>query len=142
MLDKSWYGKIVNFLINVFLGIVLVLVGLLLSGKLQPMLFVQSFVVSMGVGYLVCDLIPAPAWGQKLVGKLQINNKLACHLISSIVGALVLITCISFFCQFVSVGSIIFAVWPKALPYLWISGYLVIVIFMPLCQKAADILTR
>lgn len=48
MLDKSWFGKIFNFLINICLGIVLVFVGLTLSGNLQPIVFLQSFVVSMG----------------------------------------------------------------------------------------------
>lgn len=142
MLDKSCFGKIVNFSINICLGIVLVLVGLILSDNLQPMMFIQSFVVSMGVGYLICDIIPAPMWGQNLVKKMNITNKLIAHLISSAVGALILITCISFFCQFVAVGGALFQVWPKALPYLLGSGYLVIVLFMPVCQKIAEILTK
>ncbi len=142
MLDKSWTGKIINFLINVFLGIVLVLVGLLLSGNLTPLMFAQSFIVSMGVGYLICDFIPAPMWGQKLVAALGIKNALLGHLISSAVGAVVLITCISFFCQFVAVGDLLFVVWPHALPYLIASGYVVIVIFMPICQKIALALTE
>lgn len=96
MFDESWIGKIINFSINVFLGIVLVLVGLILAG----------------------------------------------HLLSSAVGALVLITCISFCCQFVAVGNLLFIVWPKALPYLLASGYVVIVVFMPICEKIAVALTR
>lgn len=142
MFDMASFGKIINFSINVFLGIVLVLVGLLLSGNLTLLMFVQSFVVSMGVGYLICDLIPAPMWGKKLAEKLGVKNKLAAHLLSSAVGAGVLITCISFCCQFVAVGSLLFVVWPKALPYLLFSGYLVIVFFMPVCEKIAVALTK
>lgn len=142
MFDELWIGKIINFLINIFLGIVLVLVGLALSGNLKPLMFIQSFVVSMGVGYLICDLIPAPQWGQKLVQHLNIKNKLAGHLLSSAVGALVLITCISFFCQFVAVGNLLFIIWPKALPYLLASGYVVIVVFMPICEKIALAVTK
>lgn len=142
MFDRSCIGKIINFSINVFLGIVLVLVGLILSGNLKPLMFMQSFVVSMGVGYLICDLIPAPQWGQKLVQALNIKNRFIGHLLSSAVGALVLITCISFFCQFVAVGNLLFIVWPKALPYLLASGYVVIVVFMPICEKIGMILTK
>lgn len=142
MFDKSWTPKLINFFINIFLGVVVVAVGLILSGNLTPMMFAQSFVVSMGVGYLICDLIPAPMWGQKLVAKLGIRNKVAGHLLSSAVGAVVLITCISFFCQFVAVGELLFVVWPHALPYLIASGYVVIVVFMPVSQKMAEALTR
>lgn len=142
MFDRSYFGKIINFTINIFLGIVLVLVGLSLSGNLKPLMFIQSFVVSMGVGYLICDFIPAPIWGQKLVKALNIKNKIAGHLLSSAVGAIILITCISFFCQFVAVGNLLFIVWPKALPYLLLSGYVVIVLFMPLCEKIAKVLTE
>lgn len=142
MFSQSSFGKIINFPINVFLGIVLVLVGLSLSGNLTGLVFVQSFVVSMGVGYLICDLIPAPMWGKKLVEKIGIRNKFGAHLLSSAVGAAVLITCISFCCQFVAVGELLFVVWPKALPYLLLSGYVVIVVFMPICEKIAVALTK
>lgn len=142
MLDQSYFGKIINFSINVFLGIVLVLVGLVLSDNLTMLTFVQSFIVSMGVGYLICDFIPAPVWGKKLVQTLGIKNVLVSHCISSAVGALILITCISFLCQFIAVGNLLFVVWSKALPYLLLSGYLVIVLCMPLCEKLAAALTK
>ncbi|MGM0216714.1 hypothetical protein [Enterococcus sp. AZ109] len=142
MISPVHFGKIVNFLINFFLGVTLVTVGLLLSEHLTFLNFIQSFVVSMGVGYLICDFIPAPQWGQKLAQTLNIENKIIYHLVSTAVGGLVLITCISFFCQFIAVGNLLFVVWPKALPYLLLSGYLVLVIFMPVCQKIAAVLTE
>lgn len=142
MFDKAHFGRIVNFSINVFLGITLVLVGLGLSGSIQPMMFFQSFVVSMGVGYMICDLIPAPLWGQKLMVKAGIKNPLLFRLLSTAFGGLILITCISFFCQFVAVGGMLFKVWPHAWPYLYGSGYIVLVLFMPVCEKIAEILTN
>lgn len=142
MIDKSHFGRIINLLLNVALGIVLSSVGLLLAHKMTPMIFVQSFVVSMGVGYTICDLIPAPIWGQKLAQRLKIKNKMGFHLFSTAIGGFVLITCISFFCQFVAVGSIVFQVWPYALPYLFFSGYLVLIIFLPIFTKISDRLTR
>lgn len=142
MFDKAHFGRIVNFFINIALGIVLSLVGLILSGRLSPLLFIQSFIVSMGVGYTICDLIPAPVWGQKLARKLHIKNKLGSHLFSTAIGGLVLITCISFFCQLVAVGSIVFRVWPHALPYLLMYGYLVLLVFLPASTKIAELLTK
>lgn len=142
MFDKVHFGRIMNFSINIFLGIALVTVGLVLSNNLKPMIFLQSFVVSMGVGYTICDLIPAPQWGQRLITKAGVKNPLLFRLASTAIGGLVLITCISFFCQFVAVGEIIFQVWPHAWPYLYGSGYLVLIIFMPVCEKIAGALTK
>ena len=141
MIGKQHFGQIINFLINVALGLALTAVGLSMAGTVQPLAFVQSFVVSMAVGYTICDLIPAPAWRKMFTKYLGIKNKLGCHLISTAVGGLVLITCISFFCQFVAVGGSILAVWPRALPYLLAAGYLVLIIFMPLCEHFAVVLT-
>lgn len=141
-MDKSHFGRIVNFLINIALGIVLVSVGLLLADNVHPMIFMQSLAVSIGVGYTICDLIPSPMWGEKLAHQLGLRNKLLFHLFSIAVGGAVLITCISFFCQFVAFGSMTFQVWPRTLPYLLLSGYLVLVVFMPICKKAAILLTR
>lgn len=141
MIGKQHFGQIINFLINIALGLVLTTVGLSMAGPIQPLVFIQSFVVSMAVGYTICDLIPAPAWGKMLTERLGIGNRLGCHLLSTAVGGLVLITCISFFCQFVAVGSNIMAVWPHALPYLLAAGYLVLIIFMPLCERIAGALT-
>ena len=64
MIGKQHFGQIINFLINVALGLALTAVGLSMAGAIQPLAFVQSFVVSMAVGYTICDLIPAPAWGK------------------------------------------------------------------------------
>lgn len=142
MFNKAHFGRIANFFINIALGIVLTIVGLSLSGHLTPVVFLQNFVVSMGVGYTICDLIPAPMWGQALANRLHITNKLARHLFATLIGGLVLITCISFFCQYVAVGSILFQVWPHAWPYLMLSGYLVLVIFIPVSTKLAELLTK
>lgn len=142
MLDKAYAGRIVNLLINIFLGVAMVLTGLLLGGGLQPMPFVQNLLVSVGVGYLLCDFIPAPRWAAGLVKRLRIKNTLAAHLLSSAVSGAVFITCISFTCQFIAFGGAVFSVWPYTLPYLLLVGYAVLVVFMPLCQRVAALLTE
>ncbi|MCC8179370.1 MAG: hypothetical protein LIP23_00425 [Planctomycetes bacterium] len=142
MFDKCHFGRIVNFSINIFLGIALVLVGLLLGDNLHLMVFLQSFVVSVGVGFTICDLIPSPHWGEQLSKKLGIQNRLLFRLLATAVGGVVLITCISFFCQFVAFGGVMFHIWPYALPYLLLTGYIVLLLFMPVCVKIAAALTR
>ena len=142
MIGKQHFGRIINFSINIALGLVLTYVGLSIAGAITSLAFIQSFVVSMAVGYTICDLIPAPAWGQMFTERIGIKNRLGCHLVSTDIGGLVLITCISFFCQFVAVGGAILAVWPHALPSLLMSGYMVLIIFMPVCERIAGILTH
>ncbi|MCG8156384.1 hypothetical protein JMY81_08515 [Brenneria goodwinii] len=142
MFDKAHFGRVVNFSINIFLGIALVLVGLTLADNLQPMIFWQSFVVSVGIGYTVCDLIPSPAWGEQLARKAGIKSKLLFHLLSTAIAGVVLIVCISLGCQFVAFGGAVFQVWPYALPYLLIAGYITLVVFLPVCKEIAGVLTR
>lgn len=59
MIAKKHFGKIINLGINIVLGIALTLTGLLKNGIFTPSAFATGFVVSMGVGYLICDIIPA-----------------------------------------------------------------------------------
>jgi len=141
MLAAAHFGRIVNFTINIFLGIALVGVGLTLAGNLHPMIFLQSFVVSVGVGYTICDLIPSPVWGERFARKLGVDNKFLFHLVSTAVAAIVLITCISFFCQFVAFGRDVFQIWPYSLPYLMVAGYIVLVVFLPVSKEVAARLT-
>lgn len=142
MFQKKHTGRIVNLFINIFLGVALVLVALLLADSLQPMLFFQNVIISICVGYTLCDLIPAAAWGEHLVKRLKIRNRFFSYLLSSAVSGLIFITAISFTCQFVAFGSDVFHIWPHALPYLLLTGYLVLLCFMPVCQKAAALLTK
>lgn len=142
MFEQSHFGRIINLSINIFLGIALVLVGLILADNVDLMVFLQSFVVSLGIGYIICDLIPAPVWGKRFASWIGIKNKLAFHLLSTVIGGMVLIPIISFFCQFVAFGENMLQVWIHALPYLLLTGYLVLVFFMPLCTKLAKLLTK
>lgn len=59
MIKQENFGKIINFGINVALGIGLTLTGLIKNHSLTLESFLIGFVVSMGVGYLICDIVPA-----------------------------------------------------------------------------------
>lgn len=142
MISKTHFGQIINFLINIVLGIVLTAVGLTLAHNMSLLVFIQNFVVSMAVGYTICDLIPASVLGKRISEKIKIKGKLGSHLFSTAVAGAILVTCISFFCQFVAVGPALPLIWPHALPYLLISGYIVLIIFIPICEKIAEVLTK
>lgn len=138
MISKQNYGKIINFTINILLGIGLVATGLILGHSLTVWAFITGFVVSMGCGYTICDIIPAVG---PIVTK-GIKNKWIKYFVSTGINGLIYICCISLCCQFVSFGPKIFQIWPGTFPYLFLVGYVILLVFMPLCIKLADVLTK
>lgn len=142
MFEKIHTGRIINLFINIFLGFALVLVALGMAGALEPMLVVQNVIVSVCVGFTVCDLLPAGAWGERVTRRLGIKNPLAFHIVSVMLTGTVLIPCISLTCQFVAFGSTVMSVWLPCLPYLLLTGYAVLILFMPVSKKIAALLTK
>lgn len=137
MIAKENYGKVVNFMINIFLGIGLTLTGLLKGNSLTVLSFLQGFVVSMGCGYTICDVIPQV--GTILCRK--IDNKIVSTLLGTAVNGLIYIFFISLCCQFVNFGLGTMQIWPHVFPFLYVVGYLILIVFMPVSIKAADFLT-
>lgn len=138
MIKKENFGKIINFGINVALGIGLTLTGLIINHGLTLESFLIGFIVSMGVGYLICDLVPA--FGARF--QKTISNKLVATLVSTAITGFVYILLISFFNLFSSTGFMVMRVWPHTFPYLYLVGYIILIIFMPLIQKLAILLTK
>jgi len=138
MLPKDYFGKIVNFCINIWLGIGLTATGLYMNGMLTGEALATGFVVSMGVGYLICDLIPAV--GPKVTKNMA--DSMAKNLLTTAITGFVYIFLISFFNLFVSAGIHVFSVWPRLFPVLYVVGYLILLIFMPLCVKTAEWMTK
>lgn len=138
MIKQENFGKIINFGINVVLGIGLTLTGLIKNHGVTLESFLIGFVVSMGVGYLICDIVPAcGARFQK-----SISNKVVATLVSTAITGFVYILLISFFNLFVSTGFIVFQVWPHTFPILYLVGYMILLVFMPIIQKIAVFLTK
>ena len=138
MIDNRNFDKIINVGINVVLGIALTLTGLLVNHMLTLHDFVTGFVTSMGVGYLICDLIPP--FGDKV--KEKIHHPITKNLVGTAITGFVYILLISFFNLFVSTGFHVMDVWPGVFPYVYGVGYVVLLVFMPIIVKVAFVLTK
>lgn len=142
------FGRMMNILMCVVMCVVLSVVipiaveaGLGVTGVLTPVGFVQGFVLSYFVSYLWGDLLPAVVWGGKLAGALKARGIVA-HVIKCIVVALVYITVISFSMAFVNniaEGGMAatMSFWLMIYPAALVSGFVAIVLLLPLCQRIA-----
>ena len=142
------FGRMMNILMCVVMCVVLSVViplaveaRLEITGVLTPVGFIQGFVLSYFVSYLWGDLLPAVVWGGKLAGVLKAHGIIA-HVIKCVVVALVYITVISFSMAFVNniveggmAGTVGF--WIMIYPAALASGFVAIVLLLPVCQKIA-----
>ncbi len=142
--DKSHMMQIVNFLMNIFIGITLNVVGNILSGHpIVPFLsFMQSMVVSIGIGFTIGELLPAIPWGHAIAAKLHVTDGLPHHILATAISAIFLIGCISLCIVFSQAGSAIFVVWPMLFPAFYVAGAIVMIFTIPLSIKIAEALTR
>ncbi|PJI09169.1 MULTISPECIES: hypothetical protein [Clostridium] len=141
MIRKERFGTIMNLGMNAILGVVLTSVALTLLNALIPLVFIQNFILSLAIGFFVGDLIPAPALGEKLADALGCKGKFMRHLISTIVISLLMVTIISFLCQFISFGTKMMPIWLKCMPYLLGFGTAAIFIALPIVLRIALFLT-
>ncbi|WP_234122553.1 hypothetical protein [Clostridium hydrogenum] len=141
MLRKERFGSIMNFGMNLIIGIVMTTVALNLLHAVSLIAFFQNVILSLGIGYLVGDLLPAVAWGDKLANALGCKNKFLRHLVSSLVIGFCLITVISLICQFIAFGTGMMPIWLKCIPYFYVFGTLAILIAIPIVLKIAILLT-
>lgn len=141
MIRKERFGTIMSLGMNAVLGVVLTSVALKLLNALIPLVFIQNFILSLAIGFLVGELIPAPALGEKLADALGCKGKFMRHLISTIVISLLMVTIISFLCQFISFGNKMMPIWLKCIPYLLGFGTVAIFIALPIVLKIALFLT-
>lgn len=141
MIRKERFGTIMNLGMNTVLGVVLTSVALTLLNVLTPLAFIQNFILSLAMGFLVGDLMPAPVWGEKLADALGCKGKFMRHLIVTIVISLLMVTVISLLCQFISFGTKMMPIWLKCIPYLLGFGSVAIFIALPIVLKIAIFLT-
>lgn len=141
MIRKERFGAIINLFMNIIVGIILAFTALKLMNALSPMAFIQSFIMSLAVGYFVGDLLPAVEWGNKLADVVAGKNAFMRHLVSSVVLGFCLVIAISLICQFISFGTKMLPIWLLCIPYFLVFGTLAIFIFVPIITKLAIILT-
>ena len=119
-------ASLVNLLISIVMGIVLGVAGQLLQGSFSALAFCQSFILSMGVGYLIGSFIPIMDIGKSIAHWLGAKAGIAEYIISSFVVAVVMVILITFFCMFVQAGSEVFAVFGQIIGPFLIIGTLAI----------------
>lgn len=142
------YARITSLMMNVFIGIVLGIVLLVLTSDVSAMplcditrSFSQSLVMSMLVGYAVGDFLPSMQLAQLAARKIRARGLLRHVTISTVLG-LVNITAILSICMFIvlvkdagiaGVAMAVVSLWPCAAS----SGIVAIVLFLPLSQRIA-----
>lgn len=152
MSNKGLIGfqRLTSLFMNIFIGLVLGCVFLLLSHDVSTMTideltrtFLQSLIMSIPVGYAVGDFLPSMVWGQKLAALVRAKGRFANHLVVSLTLALVNVTIILTMCMliallanmgFMDVFAIIGMLWVPAV----ISGFVAIFALLPVAQKIAS----
>lgn len=140
MFKKENFGKIINFYLNFFLGIGLTSVAQIMTQSLTAESLLMGLVTTMGIGYVIGDLVPAMNWAMKATAK--IKSKFLVHIVSMGIVAFVNVALISFFNVFVSAGFHVLSVWVNIFPLFFVLGWVVLIVFMPICQKIAIALTK
>lgn len=145
------FGLIMNVTMNLILGLVLSVVVLAtiqgLPGNeglpiFTPVSYFVAVLQATIVGVFVGDIFPALQWGQKLAGAFHVKNKVGAHLITSLVLALVMATCITFLCMFLNnfqTGGmpIVVGAWLAIYPPALACAYPLVLVSLPLVMKMA-----
>lgn len=139
MIKPERFGTIMNLGMNLVIGIVLTFVALTRLHALAPLQFVQSVISSLGIGFLIGDLLPAVPWANKLAAK--VKNKFLSHVVMTLVISACLVTAISFVCQFAAFGSGMMPIWLMCLPAFYVYGTIAIFLALPVMMKIAIALT-
>lgn len=73
----------INLLLNVVMGIVLGISGQVMQGICAPLSFIQTFCLTMGVGFLLGTYIPAEKIGQTFASLFGLKKGIGNYLVST-----------------------------------------------------------
>ncbi len=132
----------VNLLINIVMGVVLGITGQVLNGRFSLLALAQSFVLSMGVGYLIGTYLPIKEAGDKVAHLCGMKEGMGEYLISTLIVAASMVILITFFCVFVQAGTAVIPVFLHMIgPFLLvgviaieISSYWITKIAIQICK--------
>lgn len=127
----------VNLLMNVVMGIVLGVTGQLAMGGFSFPAFCQSFVLSMGVGYLLGTYIPVMKIGERLADLVGAKQGLMRYLVSTLAVAVIMILTITLFCMFVQTGRDVFLIYKKIIGLFLMVGIVAIEATLWLLKRIA-----
>ena len=91
------FGRVVNIVMNIILGLCMSLVMLTAAGvPLLPEIVIEAWFASFCIGYAFGDIIPVASWGPALCAKLNLRGGIGFYLINSVILGVYFGTIISF----------------------------------------------
>jgi len=137
-MNAKKFGMILSLFMNIIMGSVLTLIAFKVGGvPFSAVLFGQYVLISLGLGYVLSDWIPAYAIGQMLASKMGIKNNFLIHAVAVAVLDGIFVTLCSFLNSFAAFGADLFQPWLGCLPFYLGSGYIVLLIVLPIGMKLA-----
>lgn len=123
---------------NIIMGCVLTLIAFRVGGvPFSIVLFGQYVLISLGIGYVLSDWIPAYAIGQMVARKMGIKNKFLIHAVAVVVLDGIFVTLCSFLNCFAAFGADLLQPWLGCLPFYLGFGYIALLIALPIGMKLA-----
>ncbi len=122
-MNELKFGLYVNLLLNIVMGIALGLTGQFLGGGFTLIGFLQGFIISMGIGFLIGAWIPVMHIGKGFASMLGCpKDSLLEYLVSSLCIAVMMICLITVCCVFAQAGAMFLPVFRKLiLPFLLVG---------------------
>ena len=133
------FGRVVNIVMNIILGLCMSLVMLTAAGvPLLPEIVIEAWFASFCIG----DIIPVASWGPALCAKLNLRGGIGFYLINSVILGVYFGTIISFGNMLINnlptLGwAAVFGGFVASWPLVALSAVVLVIIFLWLAQKIA-----
>ena len=112
----------INLLFNVVMGIVLGISGQVMQGICAPLSFIQTFCLTMGVGFLLGTYIPAEKIGQTFASLFGLKKGIGNYFVSTLAISFVMINFVSLTSIFIQAGTMALTVYQMMiLPFLTVG---------------------
>lgn len=137
------FGRVVNIVMNIILGLCMSLVMLTAAGvPLLPEIVIEAWFASFCIGYSFGDIIPVASWGPALCAKLNLRGGIGFYLINSVILGVYFGTIISFGNMLINnlptLGwAAVFGGFVASWPLVALSAVVLVIIFLWLAQKIA-----
>jgi len=115
-------GNTINLLLNVVMGVVLGITGQTLMGQYSLIGFLQTFCMTMGVGYLLGSFVPVMKIGSAFADLCHAQRGLPRYLLSTLAISVVMVHLVTAFSVFIQAGTAAPAVFVQMiLPFLLVG---------------------
>ena len=94
----------INLLVNVILCAVLGVTGQVVTGSFSLVSFLQTYFLTLSLGFTFATWLPVNAWGQKLAAKLGCKEGFGAYAITNVFTAVVMTTLMVFAATFIQAG--------------------------------------